>query len=719
LDTWLDDLQLYLLSNLRDNVSLFDHTSGASLAPRATADSVTRSSWLTRDAAAHLAVRNHLPLAERAHFGQHKTAQALYDAVVACYSSPATATLGHLLLPYLFPELSAFATVEDLITHLCTSDARYRAALPAEFLDRNSPSMDHFLALDPTDLTVDLLEQHLLAAETSVVAVGAARGTPRTPFFEGCSPSPLPPPTPLLLLLTSFVLRMSELLLLFVGSAAAARARAEGVVAVAARVVVRAAVEVVEVAEVVATVGVVAGVGALVAVVVETVGVAVVAAVGVVAVGMELFRGEILAVAKGSSSSVGARPLRPSTFGRERYFLLVEDYKRYTMVFPLRSKEVVSSPLTSCGTFVGVGSGGAEHGGAEPGEPRGTASSGGLVGASPRVSPRREPPSPQQLCEWFARRTRLRHGAARAGDYAIGGTRAGGDRATSPGGAGAAGPGGARTRGTGAAGAGGAGGAGVGDHGAGGVGAGGTGVIDFGAGGTGAAGAGGVGGTGAGGAGAGGAGGGDPGAGGAGAGRAGTLQPDSPLPAPSPYAEQTDSFTERLEPVSRPALPVRAVRTCRRVPCPRPLPVPSTHVMALRPSSVPLRVSLPPPPESSLPAVPDPKSDLACAASPIVTRLLATVVTDPSFESTAASALVAELVDFSSACCLDYATSLVAESKSDCPPSVGGECALGTDVLEDRQEDFECLAAAVPHLVAMLLAPEGDPDAPDIPNPRS
>ncbi|CAI7773289.1 unnamed protein product [Closterium sp. NIES-54] len=50
---------------------------------------------------------------------------------------------------------------------------------------------DHFLTLDPTSLTVDLLEQHLLVAETSAVAVGAARGTPRSPFFEGCSPSPL------------------------------------------------------------------------------------------------------------------------------------------------------------------------------------------------------------------------------------------------------------------------------------------------------------------------------------------------------------------------------------------------------------------------------------------------------------------------------------------------------------------------------------------------
>ncbi|CAI7911353.1 unnamed protein product [Closterium sp. NIES-54] len=52
---------------------------------------------------------------------------------------------------------------------------------------------DHFLALDPADLTIDLLEKHLLAAETSIVAVGAARGTPCTPFLEGCSPSPLAP----------------------------------------------------------------------------------------------------------------------------------------------------------------------------------------------------------------------------------------------------------------------------------------------------------------------------------------------------------------------------------------------------------------------------------------------------------------------------------------------------------------------------------------------
>ncbi|CAI7876420.1 unnamed protein product [Closterium sp. NIES-54] len=141
--------------------------------------------------------------------------------------------------------------------------------------------------------------------------------------------------------------------------------------------------------------------------------------------------------------------------------------------------------------------------------------------------------------------------------------------------------------------------------------------------------------------------------------------------------------------------------------------------MTLRPSTAPQRVPLPSPPASSLPDGPDPKSDSLRAASPTVTRFLAIAVTDPLFESTAASALVTELVDFAAACRLDYAPSLVAESASVCPPSVRGECALGTDVLEDRQEDLECFAAASPHLVSMLLTPEGDPDALDIPTPRS
>ncbi|CAI7898038.1 unnamed protein product [Closterium sp. NIES-54] len=160
------------------------------------------------------------------------------------------------------------------------------------------------------------------------------------------------------------------------------------------------------------------------------------------------------------------------------------------------------------------------------------------------------------------------------------------------------------------------------------------------------------------------------------------LQLASPLPGPSPYSGPTRGLTERLSF----CVACPHCSTSRRASRPRPPPVPGTHSMTLRPSTAPQRVPMPSPPASSLPDGPDPESDSLRAASPTVTRLLATAVTDPLFESTTASAFVAELVDFSAACRLDYATSLVAESASAsvCPPSVGGECALGTDVLQDR-----------------------------------
>ncbi|CAI7730671.1 unnamed protein product [Closterium sp. NIES-54] len=113
---------------------------------------------------------------------------------------------------------------------------------------------------------------------------------------------------------------------------------------------------------------------------------------------------------------------------------------------------------------------------------------------------------------------------------------------------------------------------------------------------------------------------------------------------------------------------------------PRPYFVPLLEqVLGLSPSPSPA-----PPLECPLLVLADPASDSLRAASPTVTRLL-----------------------------------LVAESASVCPPSVAGECALSTDVLENRQEEFQCFAAALPHLVSMLIAPEGDPDAPGIPTPRS
>ncbi|CAI7771294.1 unnamed protein product [Closterium sp. NIES-53] len=703
-DMWLDDLQLYLLSGSRNSVLLFDHTSGAAPAPPATTDSATRSQWLTRDAAACLAICNHLPLAECAHFGQHRTAQALYNAVVARYSSPATAALGHLLLPYPFLELSTFATVEDPVSLHRTSDARYRAALPAE---------DHFLALDPTALTVDLLEQHLLAAETSVVAVGAARGTPHTPFFEGCSPSPLAP-----YYASSAAADVHGAMDVGAASASAKRHRSKGKGGRGGG-------------------GGSSGGGG--------------GSGGGGSGGSGGGSGRFGGGGGGSSGSGGSGSggggggqtgaPRVGSGGGQRTGVAIFD-----LDFDAIPATILLSLLSGGAGSEGAGSGGAEPAAVEPGgaeseilepggtayegaesggaEQRGTASSGGPAGAPPWLSPCPEPLSPHQSREWFAKRTRLRSGAAGAGVSVARDTGAGGARVT----VGAGGTGGARTGGIGA-GEIGVGGAGAGDptkpgatraRGAGAVGAG-------------------AGGTGAGGAGAGGEGAVDPGGGGAGGNlrprpyfvpllqqvlgvlsspdqSQPPLQPASLLPAFSPYNEQTGGLTERREPASRPTSPVH---TGRRVPRPRPPLVPGTHAMALRPSSIPLRVPLPPPPKSSLPALQDPESDRACAASPNVSRLLATVVTDPSFESTAVSALVAELVDFAATCRLDYATALVPESESASPSSVGGKCALGTDVLEDRQEDFECLAAAVPRFPSMLLAPEGDPDAPDIPTPRS
>ncbi|CAI5932813.1 unnamed protein product [Closterium sp. NIES-65] len=362
----------------------------------------------------------------------------------------------------------------------------------------------------------------------------------------------------------------------------------------------------------------------------------------------------------------------------------------------------------------GAGTGGAEPGGAEPG------GAGSACVAAGGASSRWEPLSPQELREWFIRRwrraaesggaagaTRLGPTGAAVGAGAAGGGAAGGVGAGVSTGAGASGgaaeaAGAEVSTGVGAAegvGAGGAAGAGASE---------GPGVGAVGAGGSASAGAATWG----------------PGAVLAGSGGAARprpyfvplleqvlglppstgpapplecpqpvqsqsqLQPASPLPAPSPYTGPTGGLAERREPASRLASPVCAARTSGRTARPRPPALRGTHQMALRPSTAPLRVPLPSPPESSLPSLADPESDSLRAASPSVTRLLATVVTDPTFESIAMSALVAELVVFAARCRLDYAASLVAASASVCPPSVGGECALSTDVLEDRQEEL-------------------------------
>ncbi|CAI7735492.1 unnamed protein product [Closterium sp. NIES-53] len=1086
-DTWHDDLQLYLLSDSRVSVSLFDHVSGAALAPPATADVSTRSQWLSRDATARLAICNHLPPTECAHFGEHRTTQALYDAVVARYSSPATAALGRLLLPYLFPELTTFATVADLVTHLRTSDARYRAAVPAE---------DHFLTLDPTSLTVDLLEQHLLAAETSAVAVGAACGTPRSPFFEGCSPSPLSSsfasaaaadvsaPQDVGAASTSMKRRNSkgkggrgsgggsggggggsgrgsggsgrggrgggggggggggtggggggsggggggngggggsggggtsggrsrpqrggpgggqgqqqqrwsetqtpqqlrewlrccfarlddawrtefgddverprwaELLRsgvaiydldfdVIISAMYALSFSAEGdcywcvppdpgIAAAALGASASGTPPGTAPAEALHTFTLDSGAsccffrdstaltplpapvsvrladpsGGPVAASSSTVlpclavpsgslsglhlpsfstNLVSTAALQDAMVTTTTPRGQRVSICtctrtgrhlatSGSRRLLVSPPVAPdsslappprsplptppswhalpspclwSPQGHERYFLLVvDDYTRYTTVFPLRSKGEVSAVLipwirtvrlqlsARFGQDLPVMRLHSDRGGEFSSDllrefcrgegitqsfmlPDSPQQNGiaerriGLVMEVARTSmihaatphflwpfavryaahqlnlwPRVSLPETSPTLRWtgkvgdasvfrvwgsraFVRdmsadklsaRTlpcvflgfvpdapgwQFYHPASRRVGPAPSGVSqvdpllgtvpvqvavvSGAAPGAASGGAGSegAGSGGAEPKGVepGDAELEGAEPEGAESEGAesggaepragepGGAGAGGAAVTT----GVGDPTEPGV--AGAGGAGAGGAGVGGPGAGGAGAAGAGVsqppLQPASPLPVHSPYTEQSGGLTERREPTSRPVSPVR---TARRAPRSRPPPVPGTHTMALRPSSVPLRVPLPAPPDSSLREVPHPASDQARAANPIVARLLATAVTDPSFESAAASALIAELLDFAATCRLDSASALVVESVPASPPSVGGECALGTDVLEDRQEDFECLAAAVPRFASLLLAPEGDPDAPDIPTPRS
>ncbi|CAI7845068.1 unnamed protein product [Closterium sp. NIES-53] len=1317
-EVWVDDLQLFLQCDRADGLSLFDLTSGASPAPLATDDSTVRSQWATRDAAAHLAVLRHLPTTERAQFSQYKSAQTLYDAVVARYSSPATAAISRLMLPYLFPDLAAFPTVADLITHLRTSDTRYGATLPAEFCAKTPPPMyitlyyivtrppdslrlvrDHFLSVCPTTLTVDLLEARLLAAETSIVAVGASRGDPRTPVFEGCSPSPLLPsvasadaadlggfesvgaasapsgrrrpgrgkggkgtggtsggsggggggsgggwggggraggggvvgsssggggggsggggsgggggggggggsggasrgsmqrsgssggqrqqqqrsretPSPQQLrewyagrqrgggtgpctyvlgtgdcageqagiaifdldydaiLAAMYAVSTSdegdcylclppdpgiEAAALGAGETAAPGAGESALSGTASAQVFHTftldsgasrsffrdrttltplsrpvAVSLVDPSggPVLASFSNVlpcpaAPSGTLSGLYLPSFSTNLVSGADLQDQGVDQFTpasqrvthctcarmgrhlatftrrpgsslytlstesppvtapgrvaasSQVFAAASGSGPesapcschllshqtllwhhrlghpslprlrgmashvlvsglprSLPPLPPRPaptcvpcvegrqraaphsSEFppteaplqtlhmdvwgparirgqGHERYFLLVvDDYSRYTAVFPLRSKGDVTEVLIDWIRAARLHlkeSFGSDFPVLRLHSDRGGEFSSARLGAFCRAQGIRQtftlPASPQQngiaerrigmvmdvartsmihaatphflwpfVVQYAAHQLKLRprvslpetsptlRWTGKVGDasaFRVWGSRAfvrdlsadklspravpcvflgfppdapgwqfyhptsrrvlssqdvtfdksvpyyrlfpyrtaplpppplflapgpppvdplppqgpaplvvsqvdavepvevavdsGATRGAEPGGAesggaepGGAEPGGAepgvlsllvRAAGAGgppvATGPGGACAGGTGDVGTGGAAAA-TGVGPAGA--SGAAGAGAARGVGAGVGTAGAAGGtgaagptgvgavGAEGAAGAGAAAGGTgavpvgfggptrlrpyfvplleqvlglppspgpapplecpqpvqsqsqLQPVSPLPAPSPYAGPTGGLAERREPASRPTSPIRTTRTSRRAPRPRPPAVPSTHQMALRPSTAPLRVPLPSPPESSLPVLADPESDSLRVASPTVARLLSTVVTDPSFESTAASALVAELVDFAARCRLDYATRLVAESASICPPSVGGECALSTDVLEDRQEEFQCFAAALPHLVSTLIAPEGDPDAPDILTPRS
>ncbi|CAI7843551.1 unnamed protein product [Closterium sp. NIES-53] len=322
-------------------------------------------------------------------------------------------------------------------------------------------------------------------------------------------------------------------------------------------------------------------------------------------------------------------------------------------------------------------------------------------------------------------------------------------------GAGGAGTGGASSGGAGAGdtGTGGAsfGGAGAGGTGTGGASSGGAGAGGAGAGGASSGGAG-VGGTGARGASSGGAGAGGVGAAGAGTEetRAGGATTAVPIAPPHRYdirlqalrrlehEEQERLEQERLElqqlDQQQQQQKFPPVSGLRALGLPSSPPVNSQSPTAYGPTfpppdsapavfyphprrSLPVSV-LPSPPESSLTVSSHPITDYYRAARPVVSRVLASLLTDPRASPSSVSALTVAVADLTSTCRLDYSPRVVAAPPPR-PLSVGGESALGCDVLEDRQFELEFLAAASPSLCAMLLSLEGDPDALDIPTPHT
>ncbi|CAI7833354.1 unnamed protein product [Closterium sp. NIES-54] len=319
---WLRKLKLYLGSRIENDVRLLEHATGKLVAPkdpdplgasplevdkaRFEKAQLAASRWAARDDATVLAIIDLLPLSEQHHFEQEVTAKGLFDTVVKRYSTPATASLGRLVLPFLFPDLPSFPRVANLILHLHSLDAQLRSAAPdPALLTINPPAMwmtlyllstrlpdrfaiarDHFLTINPMSLTIDLFEERLTTVEDLARSLDATSSTVLPPIFEG-----------------------SQLLSLAPKGARRAVRREEEVAVVG--VVEGAAVEVVEGAVVEVVEGAVVG-GAEGVVVVAAEGVGVVVEVEVEAVEEEVV-GRPSSSSPSSSSPSSSRPSSSST----------------------------------------------------------------------------------------------------------------------------------------------------------------------------------------------------------------------------------------------------------------------------------------------------------------------------------------------------------------------------------------------------------------------
>ncbi|CAI7927107.1 unnamed protein product, partial [Closterium sp. NIES-54] len=127
----------------------------------------------SRDAAACIALSSLLPESEAAYFTQVCTASDLLTTIKARYSTPSFASLGRLLLPFLFPDLASFGRAAGLIAHL--------------------PSVrDTLLLKHPSELTINVLESALKDVESNLRSVASASGSVPPPLFQGCTVPQLP-----------------------------------------------------------------------------------------------------------------------------------------------------------------------------------------------------------------------------------------------------------------------------------------------------------------------------------------------------------------------------------------------------------------------------------------------------------------------------------------------------------------------------------------------
>ncbi|CAI7760727.1 unnamed protein product [Closterium sp. NIES-53] len=172
---------------------------------------LARDVWASHYAATALALTWLLPPSEAAHFDLVETAKGVYDAISTHYSTPSFASLSHILMTFVFPDLDSFATVSDLATHLCSLVASYRAACTeAQLLvalhpiwltvhwvvtclpDRLSTTRDAFLRQHPSELTIDLLKTTLGKIESNLLSVASATDAIAPCQFEGCDVPQLP-----------------------------------------------------------------------------------------------------------------------------------------------------------------------------------------------------------------------------------------------------------------------------------------------------------------------------------------------------------------------------------------------------------------------------------------------------------------------------------------------------------------------------------------------